>query len=80
MDRKDKRFVKGIVVTNVIVVVISIFLWTRFNSSIGVLLTVISIWSSFIALHIIINKYGAYEYRFANNYLIDRLLKKLLKW
>lgn len=80
MDRKDKKFIKGIIAINTIAVAISIFLWVVYNSYIGVLLTVISIWSSFIALRIIMNKYGVYEYRFANNYLIDRLLKKLVKW
>lgn len=80
MDRKDERFIKGIIATNIIVIVISIFLWVIYSSYIGVLLTVISIWSSFIAVRIIINKYGVCEYRFADNYLIDRLLKKLVKW
>jgi hypothetical protein len=80
MDRKDKRFIKGIIVANVIVVVISIFLWVRYSDNIGVLLTVISVWSSFITLRIIMNKYGVCEYRFVNNCLIDRLLKKLVKW
>jgi hypothetical protein len=80
MDRKDKKFIKGIIATNIIVVVISIFLWVKYNSHIGILITIVSIWSSFIAIRIRMNKYGVCEYRFANNYLIDRLLKKLVKW
>jgi hypothetical protein len=80
MDRKDRKLVRGIIIINVIIIMISIFLWIRYVNNIGVLFTVISIWTSFIAVRIMVNRYGVTEYRFANNQLIDRLLKKLVKW
>lgn len=80
MDRKDRRLIRGIITTNIIVVAISIFLWARYNSYVGILITIISIWASFVAMRIIMNKYGVCEYRFANNCFMDRLIKKLIKW
>lgn len=80
MDRKDRKLVRAIVVINVIIIMISIFLWMKYVSYIGVLITVISIWTSFILIRIMANRYGVSEYRFAHNHLIDRLLKKLVKW
>lgn len=80
MDRNDRKLVRGIVVINAIIVIVSIFLWVRYASHIGILITVISIWTSFIVIRIIANRYGVIEYRFSSNILIDRLLKKLVKW
>ena len=80
MDRKDRKLVRRIIIINVIIIMISIFLWIRYVNNIGVLITVISIWTSFLVIRIMANRYGVIEYRFANNHLVDRLLKKLVKW
>jgi len=80
MDRKDRRLIRGIIVTNVIVVMISIFLWVRYVSYVGILIVTISILSSFVAIRIMANKYGVCEYRFTNNCLVDKAIKKLVKW
>lgn len=75
----DRKLVRGIIVINVIIVMLSIFLWVRYINYIGVLITIISIWISLFVIRIIVNRYGVSEYRFANNDLVDRLLKKLIK-
>lgn len=80
MDRNDRKLVAKIIIINVIIVILSIFLWIRYASHIGILITVISFWASFILMRIMVNRYGVIEYRFSNNALVDRLLKKLVKW
>lgn len=80
MDRKDRKLIRGIIVTNIIVVAISIFLWARYDSYVGALITIVSIWSSFIAVRIMMNKYGVCEYQLVGNCFVDNLIKKLIKW
>jgi hypothetical protein len=80
MDRKDRRLVRAIIIINIIVLLISILLWVKYASDVGILITVISIWSSFFIIRILANRYGVTEYRFATNQLMNRLLKKLVKW
>jgi uncharacterized membrane protein len=80
MDRKDRKLVRAIIVINIIVVMISIFLWVKYANDVGILITVMSIWTSYFVIRIMANRYGVTEYRFAANQLVDRLLKKLVKW
>lgn len=78
MDRKDKKLIKEIIVVNVIVIAMSIFLWARYNNYIGVLITIISLWTSFVAIRIIMNKYGVCTYCYTSNRFKDRLIRKLM--
>ena len=80
MDRKDKKLIKGIIAMNIIVIIISIFLWTRYNSCVGILITVISLWTSLIAVRIIVNRYGVCTYGYTSDCFRDRLVRRLMKW
>lgn len=80
MDRKDRKLIRGIIVANVIVIAISIFLFIRYNNNIGILITIISLWTSFIAIRIIINRYGVCTCGYVSNHFKDRFLRKLMKW
>ncbi len=79
MDRKDRKFFKRVIIKNVIVVVFSIFLWIRYGTYIGILITMISIWTSFIAIRIMMNRYGVCEYGYVSNNFRDRLIRKLIR-
>jgi hypothetical protein len=76
MDRKGRKLIKEIIVINIIVIVISIFLLIRYNNNIGILITIISLWTSFTIVRIIMNKYGVNK----SNSIRDRLIRKLMKW
>jgi hypothetical protein len=76
----ERKLVRDIIVINIMIVIISIFLWFIYSTNIGILITVISMWASFIVIRIIANRYGVTEYHLSDNVLIDRLLKKLVKW
>lgn len=80
MDRKDKKLIKGIIAMNIIVIIISIFLWARYNSYVGILITVISLWTSIISTRIIVNRYGVSTYCYNGNCIRDRLMRRLMKW
>lgn len=80
MDRKDKKLIREIIATNVIVMIISIFLFTRYESNVGILIAIISLWASFIAIRIIVNRYGVCSYGYTSNCFSDRLIRKLMKW
>ena len=80
MDRKDKRLIREIIAGNVIIVAISIFLWARYNSHIGFLVTIMSIWISFMSIRIIMNRHGVCMYDCSGNCLKDRFVRKLLRW
>jgi UPF0716 family protein affecting phage T7 exclusion len=80
MDRKDRRLIRGIILTNIIVVMVSIFLWVRYGRHIGILITIVLMWSSFIAVRIIMNRHGIYAYHCTRNCFVDRLIEKVMKW
>lgn len=77
MYRKDRRLIRGIILVNIIVVMISIFLWVRYDIHAGMLITIVSLWSSFVATRIIMNGHGAYHC--TKSYFVDRLIEKLVK-
>lgn len=79
MDRKDKRLIKEIIILDVIIVAISIFLWIMKGIHIGILISIILFWVSFISIRIIVNKYGIYSYEYTSNSFRNRIIKKLMK-
>lgn len=80
MDRKDKKLIKEIIIANIIVGAISIFLCVRYDNYIGILITIISLWTSFIVIRIIMNRHGALTYCYTSNHFKDRLIRKLIKF
>lgn len=80
MDRRDIRLIREIVAVDIVVIIISIFLWTRYHSDIGILITVVSMWTSFIFIRVVINKRRSLGYHLTDNCSIDRLIKKFVKW
>jgi hypothetical protein len=80
MDRKDRKLIRGIIAANIIVAAVAIFLWARYNSYIGILIAIISMWTSFTVVRIMMNKYGVCEYYYGGNDLRDRFIRKLMKW
>ncbi len=80
MDRKNRKFFERVIIKNAIVVAFSIFLWIRYGTYIGILITMISIWASFIAIRIMMNKYGVCEYGCVSKNFRDRLIRKLIRW
>ncbi len=79
MDRKDKRLVKEIVVADIIIVIISIFLWIRYNVHIGIIVSIILLWASFISIRIITNKHGIYSLGYKSSSTRDKIIRKLMR-
>lgn len=80
MERKDRKLIREIIAANVIVAAISVFLWAKYNSHIVILIAIMLMWTSFIAMRIMMNKYGVYEYYHGNGCFRDRFIRKLMKW
>ena len=80
MDRKDKELIREIIAGNAIIAAISIFLWVRYYNHIGFLVTIISLWVSFVSIRIIMNRHGVCMYDYSSNSFKDRFVRKLLRW
>ena len=79
MDRKDRKLIKEIIIMNAIIVAISIFLWIKYDRHIGFVVSVIILWASFLAIRIMVNRYGVYANGYKNGNILDRLIRKLMK-